>query len=505
MTYSFTEIDKETFKRIGITEEDVQSQLALLHKGPNSAKLDRPATVDDGILKLSNKEINDYALCFESEKKNFSVTRVIPASGLATRMFKFLHFFLDKFSPEKETLRSYLNRNESYKLAVFLGGIEKFPFYKQARKAVKDTHNGTIETDYRYRFINHVVDTFDKLPKALVPFHSYKGSQRTAAEEQLILSKEFMVNKGEMNIHFTVPPSTASMFEQHLSKTIKQLSSTSIKTKLSFSNQKRNTSTVALLKEGVPLRDKDGKLVFRAGGHGSLIGNLNDLKDDIIFLSNIDNITVDRYHEQTARYKKMLAGILISLQSQIFQYSRFLNHGDNVDLTEIKTFLQEKLHVSIPSDLHGDNLIAYVKQKLDRPLRVCGMVKNEGEPGGGPFWVENNNEISLQIVESAQIDVNNRQQKALFEKSTHFNPVDIVCGVYDHNGNKYDLTKFVDYEAYFVAEKSFGDSEIKVLERPGLWNGAMADWNTVFVEVPVRTFNPVKMVNDLLRPMHQSA
>jgi hypothetical protein len=504
MSYRFSQHDKEVLKEIGIAEEDAQMQLTLLQNGSNYIKLDRPATVGDGIFAFSEKEIDTYASLFDKEKGQFSISRVIPASGMATRMFKFLHYFLDKYNPEKETLRSYLNRKKIYKLAVFLGGIEKFPFYKHVRKAISDAQNGTFEKDYRYRFIAYVVEKFGKLPKAMVPFHNYGNTIRTAAEEQLLLSKAFAVNKGVMNIHFTIPPSSTSTFKQHLSPMVNLLAGNAVKTNISYSHQETSTDTVALRSDGTLLRDEEGKLVFRAGGHGALIGNLNALQDDIFFLSNIDNISIDKYHTQTARYKKMLAGVLISLQNQLFQYSHALEQEDGIDLIEVKTFVQEKLHVSIPETLRGDDLVRFLKQKLARPLRVCGMVKNEGEPGGGPFWVTKGDNISLQIVESEQVNTEGTHQKALFKKGTHFNPVDIVCGVYDHKGNKYDLTKFVDYDTYFIAEKSVGDVEIKALERPGLWNGAMADWNTVFVEVPVRTFNPVKTVNDLLRPMHQS-
>lgn len=504
MNHNFTQQDIEVFNQIGVSKDDVQKQFSLLEKGTNFTCLDRPATVGDGIFAFSEKEIDTYASLFDKEKEQFSISRVIPASGLATRMFKFLHYFLDKYNPEKETLRSYLNRKKTYKLAVFLGGIEKFPFYKHVRKTISDAQNSTFEKDYRDRFIAYVVENFGKLPKALVPFHNYGNTIRTAAEEQLLLSKAFAVNKGVMNIHFTIPPSATSAFEQHLSPVRNLLMADAIKTNISYSYQERSTDTVALRSDGTPLRDEEGKLVFRAGGHGALIGNLNALQDDIFFLSNIDNISIDKYHTHTARYKKMLAGVLISLQNQLFQYSRALEQEDGIDLIEVKTFVQEKLHVSIPETLHGEDLVGFLKQKLARPLRVCGMVKNEGEPGGGPFWVRKGDNISLQIVESAQVNTEDSHQKALFKKGTHFNPVDIVCGVYDHKGNKYDLSKFVDYDTYFIAEKSVGDVEIKALERPGLWNGAMADWNTVFVEVPVRTFNPVKTVNDLLRPMHQS-
>ena len=505
MKHTFTQKDKLTLEEWGISESDAQEQLYLLQNGANYAHLERPATQDDGITVLTEKETAKYALLFDNEKSNFSISRFIPASGMASRMFKFLHFFLKRYDSEKETLRSYLNRNKTFKLGVFLGGIEKLPFFTQIRKVINKGESGTLQKDYRDLFIKKTVTSLGKLPKALIPFHKYDTELRTAAEEQLYFSTEFVANKGSMKIHFTIPPTTKRAFEQHLQKTISQLNSTAaVQTHLSFSHQSKSTDTLACEADGTAFRNKDGMLVFRAGGHGSLIGNLNAIEDEIIFLSNIDNISVSKYHEQAALFKKMLAGMLISLQNQIHQYARALENGGAIDLIEVKTFLQEKLNVSVPQSLQGNQLVLFCKQKLNRPLRVCGMVKNEGEPGGGPFWVENKGEVSLQIVEGAQVNTKDKKQKVIFKKGTYFNPVDIVCGVYNHNGTKYDLTHFVDYNANFIAEKSVNGTSIKALERPGLWNGAMADWNTIFVEVPVRTFNPVKTVNDLLRPMHQS-
>lgn len=505
MKHTFTQEDKLVLQKVGISTSDAGEQVRLLQKGAIYTQLERPATTDDGIVALSEEEGAQYVAFFDEQKSDFTVSRFIPASGLASRMFKFLYFFLSRYDNTKDTLRSYLNRNKTYKLAVFLGGIEKFPFYAQIRNALKKNQNEITEGDYRYLFIKYVVNHLGKLPKALIPFHNYAGKLRSAAMEQLFFSSEFVANKGTMKIYFTIPPGTIKDFERHLSKTVSDIkSSTALQTQLSFSHQNRNTDTLALEEDGTILRNNEGTLICRAGGHGALIGNLNAIEDEIIFLSNIDNIAVRKYHSQLAKYKKMLAGILISLQNQTHQYTRAIEKGDAVDLIEAKSFLEKKFNVLVPQSLQGNSLVNYIEEKLNRPIRVCGMVKNEGEPGGGPFWVIKNNEVSLQIVEQAQVNTNDKQQNFLFNKGTHFNPVDIVCSVYNHKGEKYDLTKFVDYDAYFVTEKTVGDKNIKALEHPGLWNGAMANWNTVFVEVPVRTFNPVKTVNDLLRPMHQS-
>ena len=307
-----------------------------------------------------------------------------------------------------------------------------------------------------------------------------------------------------MKVHFTIPPGSNENFQNSLSKSIDKINkSASIRTHVSYSHQKRSTDAIAAKLDNSPYRDQNGNLFFRAAGHGALINNLNELKEEVIFLSNIDNVTVASFHKKVGFYKKTLAGVLLSTLGQIYKLSHVLESQNPTDLDVIITFIQEKLNVEVPKTLSEEDLYAFLKQKLNRPLRVCGMVKNEGEPGGGPFWIEKSGQESLQIVESAQINMSNAAQKDIFKSGTHFNPVDIVCATYDHKGNKYNLKNFVDKDSYFVVEKSLNGVAIKAIELPGLWNGGMADWNTIFVQLPVRTFNPVKTVNDLLRPMHQ--
>lgn len=505
MKHRFTSQDLELFKEVGVSAEDVASQFTLLEKDMNTTKLARPATVRDGITKLSEDEMCTYAETFDRQKNTFSLIRFIPASGMATRMFKFLHYFKNHYDVKKETLRSYLNRKKTYKLGVFIGGLEKLPFYKQIKSQITEIQNGAFQHDYRYLFIQKTVHLLSTLPKALIPFHAYQGHTRTAAEEQLFFSKEFMVADNTMNIHFTIPPTTTKDFQEVLSPSIAKIKDAyAVKTQLSFSHQKRSTDAVAALLDNSPYRDDKGNLFFRAAGHGSLIDNLNDLEEQIIFLSNIDNIAVEVYHEKAAYFKKILAGVLITTLQQVHQYCRAMDEQESCVVDEILRFAQEKLNIHVPESLTGDALFSFLKQKLNRPLRVCGMVKNEGEPGGGPFWVDKDGQLSLQIVEGAQVNDADKSQKKIFRAGTHFNPVDIVCATHNYKGQKYDLKKFIDQDSYFVVEKSLGGTNIKAMERPGLWNGAMADWNTLFVEVPVRTFNPVKTVNDLLRPMHQS-
>jgi hypothetical protein len=260
--------------------------------------------------------------------------------------------------------------------------------------------------------------------------------------------------------------------------------------------------------DNLPFRNQSGELVFRPGGHGALIENLNECTEQLIFIQNIDNVVVHHFEKEIAFYKKMLGGLLIKLQKQSFTYLKELeNPVDEAKIDVVKKYLIDSLNICLPADFEKytfENKLTYIQAKLNRPIRVCGMVRNEGEPGGGPFWVKDaSGNLSLQIVESAQVNKKNKLQWKILKSATHFNPVDIVCGVYDYRGNKFDLTKFIDENAVFIAEKSIGGQPVKALELPGLWNGGMADWNTIFVEVPLITFNPVKTINDLFKPAHQ--
>ena len=316
-------------------------------------------------------------------------------------------------------------------------------------------------------------------------------------------------NAGEVNIHFTVSPEHVKLFEQLvMSKKAIFEDRFSVKYDISFSVQKPSTDTVAAAMDNTPFRDKNDNLLFRPGGHGALIENLNDVDADVVFVKNIDNVVPDSFKCSTVIWKKVLAGVLVTLQEKIFCYLNLIETGkySHSQIEEMIHFLQNELCIRKPDikDLEDADLILYIKNKLLRPIRVCGMVKNVGEPGGGPFLAVNpDGTVSLQVLESSQIDMNDPQKKALFEKGTHFNPVDLVCAVKNHKGEKYNLPDYVDKNTGFISHKSKDGRELKALELPGLWNGAMSNWNTVFVEVPISTFNPVKTVNDLLRPEHQ--
>ena len=351
---------------------------------------------------------------------------------------------------------------------------------------------------------------YGALPKGLLKFHRYADGVRTPLEEHLVEGALYAAGKtGEVNVHFTVSTEHRALFEKLVAaKAAEYEAKYGTTYHISFSEQKPSTDTVAADMENKPFRDKDGKLLFRPGGHGALIENLNDLDADIVFIKNIDNVVPDRLKADTVTYKKLLAGVLVTLQKQAFEYLELLDggHYSHEQLETIIRFVQQQLRCRRTDlkELEDADLVIYLRKKLNRPMRVCGMVKNVGEPGGGPFLAYNpDGTISLQILESSQIDMNDPEKKAMFEKGTHFNPVDLVCAVRDYKGNKFDLLKHVDKATGFISYKSKNGKDLKALELPGLWNGSMSDWNTVFVEVPLSTFNPVKTVNDLLREQHQ--
>ena len=351
---------------------------------------------------------------------------------------------------------------------------------------------------------------YGSLPKGVLLFHNYPDGARTALDEHLTEGAMYAGSAdGKVTVHFTVSPEHLPFFKKLAEERIPVFEKMfGVKYDLSFSTQLSNTDTIAVDLANAPFRDAKGRLVFRPGGHGALIQNLNNLDADVIFVKNVDNVVPDNFKGATVRYKKVIAGVLVSLQKQIFEYLRLIDSGDytHEQVEEMIYFLQDDLCIKNPETkyLEDVELVLYIKRKLMRPLRVCGMVKNDGEPGGGPFLTVNSDgTVSPQILESSQIDMNNAVAKEAFENGSHFNPVDLVCAVKDVYGEKYNLPDFVDKNTGFISLKSKDGRELKALELPGLWNGSMSDWITVFVEVPIETFNPVKTVNDLLRTQHQ--
>ena len=492
----------------------IQNQLNIFKKGLNKSILNRPAILNDGIIKLTKEEFRKYSDYFDTQKDKLKLKKFVPASGAASRMFKFLNEFLNDYDIENETINAYINRKKENDLLVFLAGMEKFPFYKLIDKKLSEIHPDFDSWDKdqkNYQFIKTMLDLehydYANKPKGILPFHNYKNYIATPIEEHLIESVLYASSNGNSNLHFTVSEIHKTQFEKTLNK-VKSKIETENNTKIAinFSHQKTATDTIAVDLNNIPFRCSNDKLVFRPGGHGALIENLNALDADIVFIKNIDNV-IQNESEAIALYKKALAGILIELQIKIASYLLKLDEISESEISEIEVFLDEKLNNKVNSDFSKYTLehkIIYLKEVLNRPIRVCGMVKNEGEPGGGPFWVnDSKGNATLQIVETSQIDLSNENQALIATNATHFNPVDLVCAIKDYKGSKFDLRAYIDVNSGFIVDKNKDGKQLKGYELPGLWNGAMAKWITVFVEVPLITFNPVKTVNDLLKPAHQ--
>ncbi len=512
----FSVADHKQIEEHGIPLGNIKKQLGFLKNGVAKTNLVAPATLGKGIVNLSENDFQTRALFFDANKSNLKLLKFVPASGAATRMFKFLNTFLIEFNIENETINAYINRKKATDLAVFIVGMDKFPFFEEVYTKLKEIYPNfdSLSRDYKnYYFIKILLspDYFDfaNKPKGILPFHVYLNNIATPIEEHLYECGYYSSVNGVSNLHFTVSEGHQSQFE-NIIKTVKHLveKETQTSVAVNYSYQNKATDTIAVDLDNNPFRNEKGELVFRPSGHGALIQNLSHLDADVIFVKNIDNVILHN-NENIALYKKALAGVLLDIQHQVFNYLNQIDQGTITDnqIPEVVHFLKEKLNTNIALDFDTDsfeNKLKFIKKALDKPIRVCGMVKDENETGGGPFWVsDENNQVSLQIVETAQIDLNNASQKKIFKQSTHFNPVDLVCGIKNHKGEKFDLTQFVDHNSGFVVEKNIGGVAVKGYELPGLWNGSMAHWLTVFVQVPLLTFNPVKTVNDLLKPAHQ--
>jgi hypothetical protein len=509
--------DIEQIKEHNIPLENIFKQLEIFEKGVANTKLVEPATLYNGILKLAENDFVEKAEFFDNNKSKLKLLKFVPASGAASRMFKFLNVFLNDFDIKKETINAYINRKKDHKLRVFIVGMEKFPFFEAVYNKLKEEFIDfdSLPRDYKnYYFVKFMLASeyfdFANKPKGILPFHKYATTIATPIEEHLYECGYYSSSNNKSYLHFTVSESHQKQFEeiiQAVKSNVEKETKTTIN--VSYSYQDKSTDTIAVDKDNKPFRTDEGQLLFRPGGHGALIGNLNRLDADIIFVKNIDNVILHN-NENIALYKKALAGVLLDLQQRVFAYLNIIE-SESITLVlieEIRTFLKEKLNFEINNDFDKfsfENKIDSIRNALNRPIRVCGMVKNEGEPGGGPFWVKNNkNEVSLQIVESSQVDLHNKKQAKIMANATHFNPVDLVCGIKNYKNEKFDLHQFVDPDSGFIVEKNHEGNDIKGYELPGLWNGAMANWLTVFVQVPLITFNPVKTVNDLLKEAHQS-
>ncbi len=509
--------DIAQIQKKGITLKQVEDQLATFKRGNKTVTITAAATVGNGILQLDKAEAKKNIAIYEDLKHNFKIVNFIPASGAATRMFKELYVFIQRFDPKNDSLAEYLDKKKNNNLEHFLANLNKLPFYSETLKLAEKNYPD-FEKSSKDAQKYYLVETFLKEggmdlgnhPKGLVPFHKYGNSTATAFEEHLYEAALYASKNNKVNLHFTVSKEHLEKFQKEFNNIKHRVEQeTATKFHIAYSFQDPKTDTIAASGANEAFRTLEGELFFRPGGHGALIENLNNLDADLVFIKNIDNLVVKNQREDLAYYKKMLGGKLLKLQQECFYYLEVLDKADfsNISLKQISNFMSDKLNLEIENatgSLSESEKIEKMKSLLNRPLRICGMVKNEGEPGGGPFFVEfENGERSLQIIESAQIDNDDPNQNEIAQNATHFNPVDLVCGLKNYKGEKFDLHTYVDPEMSFISSKTKDGKNLKALELPGLWNGAMAKWNTVFVEVPVSTFNPVKTVADLLKHSHQ--
>jgi hypothetical protein len=515
----FNEKDLKNIRARGIDPEEILGQIEIFKKGVACVNLIRPCRIGDGIKRLDEIDIERLNAVYSEAQSAGRAMKFVPASGAATRMFKELMSV--NAQPENidaSALPEQAKNNDDYKyLLSFIENITRFPFYDDLKslmsrdgiyieKAVSEGHyKDILEYTLYDRGLN-----LAGLPKALISFHKYNGYSRTPIEEHLVESAAYTIDGlGKARVHFTVSMEHEQAIKTRVNNVKGRYERSGIFFEIGYSYQKPSTETIAVNRDNTLFREEDGSLIFRPGGHGALLENLSDLKGDIIFIKNIDNIAPDRIKDTSTIYKKALAGYLVELQDRIFSYLKRLENaqGDEDLLKEILTFISDDLSISLPDGMENQpvNLkTGYLFDRLNRPIRVCGMVRNQAEPGGGPFWVKHaDGGVSLQIVEKSQINTADEEQRRILESSTHFNPADLVCGVRDYNGRPFDLKRYVDPDTGFISVKSKDGMELKALELPGLWNGAMAFWNTVFVEVPLITFNPVKTIFDLLRDEHQ--
>lgn len=500
----------------GISFDAILKQLKSFKKGIAKSNLIRPATIDDGILSLSDEEFQQKALFFDQQKDKFKIKKFVPASGAATRMYKFLTAFVNDFDITKETINAYINRKNDKELAIFIVGMEKFPFFREVDEKLREIYPEfeALERDYKnYYFINLLLspDYFNSAnkPKAVLPFHQYDTHIANPIEEHLNECVHYASSKNVSNLHFTVSEIHQNLFEKAVDEIKEKIEKPSgVNIDIGYSYQSKRTDSITIDEKNKLVKDKNDNLIFRPGGHGALIENLNNLDADVIFIKNIDNV-IQNHIDQITLYKKALAGVMVEMQQKVFEYLTLIDQEkvEENKIDEIRLFLEKGFNVEMTTDFNKftfENKISKLKELLDRPIRICGMVKNEGEPGGGPFWVMNKKGIkSLQIVETSQVDLEDKKQKKILAEATHFNPVDLVCGIKNYRNEKFNLLQYVDQTAGFIVEKGVDGKLVKNYELPGLWNGSMANWLTVFVSVPLITFNPVKTVNDLLKAAHQ--
>jgi hypothetical protein len=511
----FKERDRKQLDEKGMDLKAAEQQIAFLRKGFPYMKLTKAATIHQGIKKPDNKLLKEYIEKYEASRLNR--VKFVPASGAATRMFKAL-FEFDELFRQSNCDPKILSKDAYKHVKECFDRINNFAFYPELEKAVLKS-GATLANALKNKDYHIILSSllgkngmnYGNLPKGLLTFHKYDDNSRTAVEEHLVEGSGYATNEGNIvRIHLTVSPEHKNAFENLLKKVQKKCEEQfHVKYDITYSVQKPSTDTLAVDDKNEPFRESDGSLHFRPGGHGALLENLNDIDSDLIFIKNIDNVTHDRYKADTITYKKAIGGLLIHYQDKIFNYLRLLEKPGELSaglLKEMVNFLDDELGTKVnPKILNQPaRAVEQLYNKLNRPIRVCGMVANVGEPGGGPFWTSDaDGSMSLQIVESSQVNLHDPEQSATLNSATHFNPVDLVCGIRDYRGKKFNLMKYRDPNTGFISKKFKNGKPLKAFELPGLWNGSMAQWNTAFVEVPITTFTPVKTVHDLLRAEHQ--
>lgn len=482
---NFSDKDLKQIEEHGLTTDEVEKQIDNFKKGFPYADIEKPVTANDGVVVIDDILGNYFANLFNKEAQSLKIVKMVPASGAATRMFKDFYEFLQtgKMTPE---IRTALNN------------ITEFAFWKDLQTALP---NNSTDTD----IVKCILARYGNMPKGLIPFHKYENYVATALEEHLKEGAQYAVSYGNtVNIHFTVSSEYKENFESLLNELVPIYKSKFHLKEYNFtiSEQDKSTDTIAVNKDFTPFRNSDGSLLFRAAGHGALTKNFNEIDADLVFIKNIDNVQPDNLRNDTIKYNKMLAGKLVHVQKQIFNLIRQIDSGrSNVELLTkiLHDFINNELSIKLQEKLS----LSEYRKILNRPIRVCGVVKNTGAPGGGPFWIRGSDgNISLQIVESSQINPEFREN--IMSKSEYFNPVFMVCGIRDLNGNKFDLTQYVDENTGFISQKSKDGKDLLAMELPGLWNGAMAKYNTMFVEVPKSIFSPAKTIFDLLKQEHNN-
>ncbi|MDN3671112.1 DUF4301 family protein [Echinicola jeungdonensis] len=508
LTNMINETTKQQVVKQGMSLEKVEEQIKYFEEGFPFLPITEAARIGHGIKLISPEELENYQKTYPDKAAQKDIVKFVPASGAATRMFKDLYAYLN--AENKDIDKHPFVKN-------FISNIKSFAFYRDLVNVMKEKDldlEEALEKGAYPIIICHLLNEeglgYGNLPKGLIKFHHYNDGSRTPVYEHFIEGVQYGIGKNKtVKLHFTVSPEHQEKFEEKINFLKESLEKKhKVKFEVSYSQQKKSTDTIAVNMDNTPFIEKNGEILFRPAGHGALLENLNDIDADLIFIKNIDNVVPDRLKETTKKYKIAIASILLEIQQEVFQ----LLHDLDEEITEERLdqgikLLEGKLGFMItpnyPTFTLGEKA-KYIKKKLNRPIRVCGMVENTGEPGGGPFWVrEKDGSQSLQIGETAQLNLEDPQHQSILKNSSHFNPTDLVCGVRDYEGNKFDLLKFRDPNTGFISKKSKDGKDLKALELPGLWNGSMANWNTIFVEVPLITFNPVKTINDLLREQHQ--